>query len=462
MSKRRPTSYQVMIKPYGSICNLGCRYCFYLEKKSLYKNASSFRMSSDLLDSFIRQYIETQNTPEIQFAWQGGEPTLLGVDFFRTVLTLQAKHAGGKKISNSVQTNGTLLNDEWCEFLSSHDFLVGLSIDGPQELHDHYRKDKSGKPSFDAVMQGIRHMKKHGTKFNTLTVINDKNSQHPLEVYRFLKEVGDGFMQFIPVVERKPDKAARSLGLELSAPSVPAKANNTSPLTPWSVKPKDFGEFYVQIFDEWIRQDVGTVFVQFFDVALGNWLGAGSGLCQFSPMCGNAGALEHNGDLYPCDHYVYPQYKLGNILKQPLHELMNSDKQHTFGNDKLERLPEYCRECEVLFACHGDCPKHRFAITPDGDPELSYLCPAYRRIFTHMDPYMNVMKQLLRSGRLASDVMEIVKTEDRHNEFAVVKRNDPCPCDSGSKYKKCCGAWSGKSEKAVKKGPNKVMQNLQC
>jgi len=433
-------AFQIMIKPFGPICNLGCRYCFYLEKKNLYKNASSFHMSPEVLELFIRQYVASQDVPEVLFAWQGGEPTLLGIDFFHTVVSLQKKYADGKKISNSIQTNGTLLNDQWCEFLSDNDFLVGLSIDGPRELHDHYRKDKNGEPSFDAVMQGVSYLKKHDTRFNTITVINDKNSLHPLETYRFLKEVGEGHMQFIPVVERKSDEAAKSLGLEFSAPSETVNANNLSPVTPWCVKPKDFGEFYVRIFDEWIRQDVGKVFVQFFDVALGNWMGAGSGLCQFAPECGKAAALEHNGDLYSCDHFVYPQYKLGNILKKPLHALMDSDRQHTFGSDKLKRLPDYCRQCEVRFACHGDCPKHRFARTPDGESGLSYLCQAYRRIFTHMNPRMNIMAQLVRSGRLASEVMEIVMKEDRQREFAAGKRNDPCPCDSGRKYKKCCGA----------------------
>lgn len=433
-------AFQIMIKPFGPICNLGCRYCFYLEKKNLYKNTSSFHMSPEILELFIRQYVASQDVPEVLFAWQGGEPTLLGIDFFHTVVSLQKKYADGKKISNSIQTNGTLLNDQWCEFLSDNDFLVGLSIDGPRELHDHYRKDKNGEPSFDAVMQGVSYLKKHDTRFNTITVINDKNSLYPLETYRFLKEVGEGHMQFIPVVERKPDKAAKSLGLEFSAPSETVNANNLSPVTPWSVKPKDFGEFYVRIFDEWIRQDVGKVFVQFFDVALGNWMGAGSGLCQFAPECGKAAALEHNGDLYSCDHFVYPQYKLGNILKKPLHALMDSDRQHTFGSHKLKRLPDYCRQCEVRFACHGDCPKHRFARTPDGESGLSYLCQAYRRIFTHMNPRMNIMAQLVRSGRLASEVMEIVMKENRQREFAAAKRNDPCPCDSGRKYKKCCGA----------------------
>ena len=269
-------AFQIMIKPFGPICNLGCRYCFYLEKKNLYKNASSFQMSPEILESFIRQYVASQDVPEVLFAWQGGEPTLLSIDFFRTVVSLQKKYADGKKISNSIQTNGTLLNDQWCEFLSDNDFLVGLSIDGPRELHDHYRKDKNGKPSFDAVMQGVSYLKKHDTRFNTITVLNDKNSLHPLETYRFLKEVGEGHMQFIPVVERKSDEAAKSLGLEFSAPSETVNANNLSPVTPWCVKPKDFGEFYVRIFDEWIRQDVGKVFVQFFEVALGNWMGAGS------------------------------------------------------------------------------------------------------------------------------------------------------------------------------------------
>jgi uncharacterized protein len=437
MQSSRP-QYTVIAKPIGPICNLACRYCYYLEKKQLYEKKESFRMSPQVLEAFIKQYIESQDTPEVQFPWQGGEPTLLGIDFFQDVVRLQKKYASGKKMTNTIQTNGILLDDRWCSFFTENQFLIGLSIDGPREFHDRYRVDHRQHPTFDKVMRGLEFLKKHNTQFNTLTVVNETNSRYPLGVYRFLKEVGDGFMQFIPLVERKPDKKAKQLGLELSLPPVPREKDHASPVNPWSVKPKQFGEFYVQIFDEWIRQDVGKYFVQFFDVALGNWMGVGSGVCHFAPKCGHAGALEHNGDLYACDHYVYPRYKLGNILDQSITDVMTSPEQHKFGSDKFDALPKYCLECEVLFACNGECPKHRFIRTPDGEPSLNYLCPAYKRIFQHMDTYMRIMAELVRSGREASYVTEVIAEQDKEKQWRTIKRNDPCPCGSGRKYKKCC------------------------
>lgn len=431
--------FAIIAKPFGPICNLDCRYCFYLEKKRLFRDTSRFQMTPEILETFIRQYIESQDVPEVHFSWQGGEPTLLGVDFFQRVVALQDRYANGKKVTNAIQTNGIVLDDGWCEFLANNDFLVGLSVDGPRELHDRYRVDKRQRPTFDAVMRGVGFLKKHGTSFNTLTVVNDVNSQSPLEVYLFLREIGDGFMQFIPLVERKPDHNAKGLGLSLGLPPTPDDKDQTSAATPWSVRPKQLGEFYVRIFDEWVRKDVGKVFVQFFDVALGNWMGAGSGLCQFAPRCGHAAALEHNGDLYACDHYVYPKHKTGNTLESSLSELMASARQQKFGNDKRDLLPQYCRECEILFACNGDCPKHRFIKTPDGESGLSYLCTAYRRVFKHMGPYMGAMANLVRSGREAAQILEYVAEEDRQKRFSTAKRNDPCPCGSGRKYKKCCG-----------------------
>jgi len=432
--------FAIIAKPFGPICNLDCRYCFYLEKKRLFRDTSRFQMTPEILETFIRQYIESQDVPAVHFSWQGGEPTLLGVDFFQRVVALQDRYANGKKVTNAIQTNGIVLDDGWCEFLANNDFLVGLSVDGPRELHDRYRVDKRQRPTFDAVMRGVGFLKKHGTSFNTLTVVNDVNSQSPLEVYLFLREIGDGFMQFIPLVERKPDHNAKGLGLSLGLPPTPDDKDQTSAATPWSVRPKQLGEFYVRIFDEWVRKDVGKVFVQFFDVALGNWMGAGSGLCQFAPRCGHAAALEHNGDLYACDHYVYPKHKTGNTLESSLSELMASARQQKFGNDKRDLLPQYCRECEILFACNGDCPKHRFIKTPDGESGLSYLCTAYRRVFKHMGPYMGAMANLVRSGREAAQILEYVAEEDRQKRFSTAKRNDPCPCGSGRKYKKCCGA----------------------
>ena len=380
-------------------------------------------MPLEVLESFIRQYIECQDTPEVQFAWQGGEPTLLGIDYFRSVVSLQEKYAGGKTVTNTIQTNGTLLTDDWCHFFKKHGFLVGLSIDGPRELHDRYRVKGNGRPTFDTVMSGLALLRKQKVSFNTLTVVNDHNSLQPLEVYRFLKRIGEGHMQFIPAVERLPDDAAENLGLGLAIPPFTGDTAGSSRLTPWSVSPKRLANFYISIFDEWVRHDVGTVFVQFFDVALGNWLGAGSGLCHFSPKCGMAGALEHNGDLYSCDHYVYPKYKLGNIMETPLSELMESVTQRRFGSAKLDSLPECCKVCEVRPACHGDCPKHRFAETPDGGPGLSYLCKAYKEIFNHMAPYLKVMADLVQAGRARS----------RRNENFRAAGHEQTPLGSGPK-----------------------------
>ncbi len=405
--------FHVMTKPVGPICNLDCKYCFYLEKEKLFPPTEKFRMPDDVLESYIRQYIQQQDAPEIGFAWQGGEPTMLGVDYFRTIVELQAKHAGGKRITNAIQTNGTLLDDEWCAFLKQHDFLVGLSIDGPRALHDAYRVDKRQKPTFDLVMRGLKLLKKHAVTFNTLTVVNRKNSQHPLEVYRFLKETGSGFIQFIPLVERRRDDTARTLGLDLATPPEPGAPAPESPVTSWSVEAETYGEFLTTIFDEWVKKDVGAVFVQLFDVALGNWMGMGGSLCVFSETCGRALALEHNGDLYSCDHYVYPQYKLGNLMNQSLGDMVDSAQQRKFGQDKKDSLPRYCRECPVRFACHGECPKHRFIKTPDGEPGLNYLCAAYKRFFTHIDAPMKLMANLLRAGRPAADVMQWVDARGR-------------------------------------------------
>ncbi|MDJ0819270.1 MAG: anaerobic sulfatase maturase [Desulfobacterales bacterium] len=429
-----------MAKPSGASCNLGCTYCFYTEKVNLYGGPAPYRMPLEVLESFIRQYIECQETLEVQFAWQGGEPLLLGVDYFKSVVSLQREYAGGKKVTNTIQTNGTRLTDDWCRLFKEHDFLVGLSIDGPRKLHDRYRIRRNGKPTFDSVMSGLTLLRKHKVSFNTLTVVNDDNSRWPLEVYRFLKRIGEGHMQFIPAVERQPYEAAENLGLRLAIPPPNGDLGASSRLTPWSVFPDQLANFYISIFDEWLRHDVGKVFVQFFDVALGNWLGVGSGLCQFSPMCGMAGALEHNGDLYSCDHYVYPGYKLGNIMETPLAELMESATQQQFGSSKLNSLPGYCMTCEVRPACHGDCPKHRFAETPDGELGLSYLCLAYKEIFSHMAPYLKIMAELIQAGRPVPDVMRILRQQSKDRRSSDLGRNAPCPCGSEKKYKRCCGA----------------------
>jgi len=437
LSSRRE-AFHVMTKPIGPICNLDCKYCFYLEKEKLFPTNENFKMSDEVLENYIRQYIASQSVPEINFAWQGGEPTLLGVDFFRKVVALQEKYRGSKRVANAIQTNGTLLDDEWCAFLAEHKFLVGLSVDGPRHLHDVYRVDKKQRPTFDGVMRGLGFLKKHGVDFNTLTVVNRANSKHPLEVYRFLKEIGSGFIQFIPLVERKPERTPALL--DLAEPPVPGMDAPDLPVTSWSVESNQYGEFLCRIFDDWVRHDVGRVFVQIFDVALGNWTGMGSGLCVFAEKCGGALALEHNGDLYSCDHYVYPQYKLGNLLNQDLGAMVNSPPQLEFGNAKADSLPNYCRQCEVRFACNGECPKHRFIETPDGEPGLNYLCAAYKRFFKHIDPPMRLMTRLLNERRAPAEIMEFIAREEMPRRMKTAGRNDPCPCGSGRKFKVCCGA----------------------
>ncbi len=433
--------FQVMAKPSGARCNLRCTYCFYTEKEHLYGGPGPFRMPHEVLESFIRQYIACQDTPEVQFAWQGGEPTLLGIDYFRSIVSLQKKYAGGKTVTNTIQTNGTLLTNDWCRFFKKHGFLVGLSIDGPRDLHDRFRVKRNEVPTFDKVMAGAALLSKNKVTFNTLTVVNDHNARRPLEVYRFLKRIGDGHMQFIPAVERLPDETAEKLGLGLAIPPSAGEVAGNSRPTPWSISPKMLANFYISIFDEWVRNDVGTVFVQFFDVALGNWLGAGSKLCQFSPTCGMAGALEHNGDLYSCDHYVYPGHRLGNIMETPLADLMASEAQQRFGRGKLDSLPECCQMCEVRPACHGDCPKHRFVEPPDGGPGVSYLCEAYKTIYTHMAPYLSIMADLVKSGRPVPDIMRNLRQQGMGHRPSITSRNAPCPCGSGKKYKRCTVLW---------------------
>jgi uncharacterized protein len=433
--------FHIMTKPIGPICNLDCKYCFYLEKEKLYDGNHKWAMADDVIENYIKQYIQAQprKSPAISFAWQGGEPTLLGVGYFRRVVELQQKYSDGRPIDNAFQTNGTLLDDEWGEFLARNKFLVGLSVDGPAELHDFYRVDKQQKPTFEQVMRGLGVLKKHGVEFNTLTVVNRKNSQRPLEVYNFLKEIGSGFIQFIPLVERLPQARIKVKGLDLAEPSLPDDPERP-PVTEWSVRSQDYGKFLVAIFSQWVRQDVGRYYVQLFDVALGNWIGAGSSLCVFAEKCGSALAVEHNGDLYSCDHYVYPQYRLGNIMKLAMGDMVESAQQKKFGSDKLDTLPQYCRNCEVRFACNGECPKHRFIKTPDGEDGLNYLCAAYKMFFKHIDPYMKTMGELLKRRQAPALIMQILADQERPRAgSSAAARNDDCPCGSGRKYKKCCG-----------------------
>lgn len=404
--------FHIMTKPIGPICNLDCKYCFYLEKENLYPNTRHWAMQPEVLERYIEQYIAAQPIDEVHFAWQGGEPTLLGVDFFRTVIALQQKYAGGKRIHNALQTNGTLIDDEWGEFLAAHKFLVGVSIDGPRELHDHYRVDKGNAPTFDRVMRGLMKLKEHKVEFNTLTVVNHHNSQYPLEVYRFLKEIGSGFLQFIPVVERQASEPG-SDGLVLIKPSFDrsfdrSRGDRRAEVTEWSVEPLAYGRFLAQIFDEWVKKDVGRTFVQQFDVALESWMGMEASLCVFRKTCGSALAMEHTGDLYSCDHFVYPENKLGNVMETNLEQMTSSQQQKNFGLDKRDSLPRMCRECDVRFACNGECPKHRFLKTPDGESGLNYLCAGYKHFFHHIDPYMQFMATELRAGRPPANIMGIV------------------------------------------------------
>ncbi len=432
-------AFHVISKPIGPVCNLGCKYCFYLEKEKLYPGTSGkagWAMSDKVLEAYVRQYIEAQSTPVVSFAWQGGEPTLLGIEFFRKAVRLQEQYAAGRRIENSLQTNGVLLDDEWGEFLAANRFLVGVSVDGPSGLHNRYRVDRGGGPSFDKVVRGIGVLKKHGVEFNTLTVVQRDNSHHPREVYRTLKEVGSGYIQFIPIVERVASAGAED-GLALISPDSDAEAA----VTEWSVDARQYGKFLCAVFDEWVRHDVGRVFVQLFDVTLQAWVGGPPGLCVFAPTCGDAMVVEHNGDLYSCDHYVYSRYRLGNVLDTPLEEMARAPQQRTFGEAKQAALPAHCRECPYLFACNGDCPKHRFTRTPAGQTGLSYLCPAYKRFFAHVEPYMAFMSGELACRRPPANVMGWLRERELNGpENREPGRNDPCPCGSGRKYKKCCGA----------------------
>ncbi len=383
-----------MAKPIGPTCNLDCRYCYYLDKYRLYPQARGFRMNDRVLETFIRAYMAIHEGPEVCFNWQGGEPTLLGLKFFRKVLELQDRHCpAGKTVRNALQTNGTLLDRRWAALLRDHGFLVGLSIDGPQRLHDRYRVNRKGGATFDAVLEALRLLREERVEFNTLSVVHRGNARHGRRVYRFLRDQGVRFMQFIPLVER-----CRDDGSLADPPSLDERPAATT-VAPWSIPPLAYGKFMCAVFDEWVRNDVGRVYVQLFDIQLALWTGLPSELCVFAETCGQGLALEHNGDLYSCDHYVYPAYRLGNILEHPIGALAQVPQQQRFGNAKRESLPRRCRDCEFLFACNGGCPKHRFLRTSDGEPGLNYLCPSYKRYFSHTAPYMRVMYDLLRAGR---------------------------------------------------------------
>ena len=392
----------VMLKPVGAHCNLACKYCYYLEKNKLYPTAQRHLMSDEMLEQFTREYIEAQTMNQVLFTWHGGEPLLRSIDFYRKALSLQQKYAGGRRIDNVIQTNGTLLTDEWCEFFAQNHWLVGISIDGPQPDHDHYRLTAAGKPSWKKVMQGIKLLKKHGVEWNAMAVVNAYNANHPLEFYRFFKENGCQFLQFTPIVERLTrHEDGRTLASLADKDEIS--------LSEASVAPEQWGYFLCAIFDEWVRKDVGKIFVEIFDCTLANWMGISPGICAYSKECGHAGVMEHNGDVYSCDHFVFPEYKLGNIRDHSLIDMLYGEQQQEFSHLKHSSLPRQCKECDMEFACHGECPKNRFMKDKYGDSGLNYLCPGYYHYYQHVAPYMDYMKQELMAQRPPSNIMKVVQ-----------------------------------------------------
>ena len=391
-----------MLKPAGAHCNLACKYCYYLEKNKLYPTAQRHLMCDEMLEQFTREYIEAQTMNQVLFTWHGGEPLLRSIDFYRKALSLQQKYAGGRRIDNVIQTNGTLLTDEWCEFFAQNHWLVGISIDGPQPDHDHYRLTAAGKPSWKKVMQGIKLLKKHGVEWNAMAVVNAYNANHPLEFYRFFKENGCQFLQFTPIVERLTrHEDGRTLASLADKDEIS--------LSEASVAPEQWGYFLCAIFDEWVRKDVGKIFVEIFDCTLANWMGISPGICAYSKECGHAGVMEHNGDVYSCDHFVFPEYKLGNIRDHSLIDMLYGEQQQEFSRLKHSSLPRQCKECDMEFACHGECPKNRFMKDKYGDSGLNYLCPGYYHYYQHVAPYMDYMKQELMSQRPPSNIMKVVQ-----------------------------------------------------
>ena len=392
----------IMTKPVGAICNLACDYCYYLEKSKLYQESPKHIMSDELLEKFIKEYIESQTMPQVLFTWHGGETLMRPLSFYQKAMELQRKYARGRTIDNCIQTNGTLLNDEWCRFFHDNNWLVGVSIDGPQEFHDEYRKNKQGKPSFMKVMQGINLLNKHRVEWNALAVVNDFNADYPLDFYHFFKEIGCRYIQFTPIVERifRHDD-----GRHLAA----VEEGDNEKLADFSVTPEQWGNFLCTIFDEWVKNDVGEYFIQLFDATLANWVGEQPGVCSLAKTCGHAGVMEFNGDVYSCDHFVFPQYKLGNIYSKTLVEMMYSDKQQQFGRNKFDSLPSQCKECQYLFACNGECPKNRSCKTASGEPGLNYLCKGYYQYFDHVAPYMDFMKKELLAERAPANIMEAIR-----------------------------------------------------
>jgi uncharacterized protein len=392
----------VMLKPAGAHCNLACKYCYYLEKNNLYQNSHRHLMSDEMLEQFTREYIEAQTMPQVLFTWHGGEPLMRSIDFYKKALALQKKYAHGKQIDNVIQTNGTLLTDEWCEFFAQNHWLVGISIDGPQEYHDHYRVTPDGKPSWEKVMQGISLLKKHRVEWNAMAVVNAYNAEHPLEFYHFFRDNGCQYLQFTPIVERLTEhEDGRTLASLADDREIP--------LADASVTPQQWGNFLCTIFDDWVRHDVGKTFVEIFDCTLANWMGVLPGICAYSKECGHAGVMEHNGDVYSCDHFVFPEYKLGNIREQSLIDMLYGEKQQAFSRLKHTSLPRQCKECDMEFACHGECPKNRFEKDKYGEPGLNYLCQGYYQYYTHVAPYMDFMKRELLAQRPPANIMNVLK-----------------------------------------------------
>lgn len=390
-----------MLKPAGAHCNMACDYCYYLEKSKLYNQLPRQIMTDALLEKFTQEYIQAQTMNEVLFTWHGGETLMRPLGFYKKALKFQRKYASGKRIDNCIQTNGTMLTDEWCRFFKENNWLVGLSIDGPQEFHDEYRRMRGGQPSFNKVMKGIRLLNKYGVEWNAMAVVNDFNGDYPLEFYHFFKEIGCHYIQFAPIVERIiPHSDGRHLA-DLN--------DKEAPLADFSVSPEQWGNFLCQLFDEWVCNDVGTYFIQLFDATLCNWMGVQPGICTLGTSCGHAAVMEFNGDVYACDHFVFPEYKLGNIHDHTLVEMLYGKKQQQFGRMKQDSLPQQCRQCDFLFACNGECPKNRFAKTADGESGLNYLCKGFRQFFHHVAPYMDFMKQELNNQRPPSNVMEAIQ-----------------------------------------------------
>jgi uncharacterized protein len=452
-----PPAFHVLTKPTGAICNLDCTYCFFLSKEALYPG-SPFRMTDETHEQYVRQLLESHRTEHVTIAWQGGEPTLMGLDFFRRTLELVDRHRRpGQVIEHTLQTNGTKLDEEWAAFFAERGFLIGLSMDGPADIHDAQRVDKGGKGTHDKVMRAARLLTAAGAEFNILCTVHQLNGDRGKEVYRFFRdEVGAAFMQFIPIIERATpeliDVAEAGWGDRVEGR--PLYTQSGSLVTSRSIGPRQYGDFLVDIFEEWVRRDVGSVYVQMFDVTLANFVGAPPSLCIHSETCGRGPALEHNGDLYTCDHFVEPAYKLGNIGQTHMLELVASPQMQQFGLDKRDRLPRTCRECEVRFACHGGCPKDRFRDDAYGEPGLNYLCAGFKRFFGHVTEPMRKMEALLRSGRAAAEIMYDYAAAD-----AARGRNDECSCGSGRKFKRCHGDRPLPSRAAIDAALQRVLDN---